>query len=422
MSGANQHRRNGDRPRSGTRRLVALAGTLVILSSVGSADASFPQLRDVGAPAGLPQAIDGGYDIQPRDANRDGWPDLFISHHGSGASLYLNDAPNGTSLGFQLAFRFVDTIHDRPDRHGCAWGDVDQDGRPDVYCTKGARGGSAKKWNELWMQQKDGTFIDEAHAYGIEDVWGRGRQAAFLDLNGDRYPDLFVGNQTDRRDGRPSPNRTFVNVGGTRFEQVRMGITREVGGLCVQVLDINHDGWDDLLVCGEHDIKLYVRRPGEHRFVDLGDRYGVPSRSAFLARVVDLDGDGPDDLVVGRQNSLTIRLGNRRGRFGRHVYDRRLHHGTGFAVADLDGHPGRDLYVVQGCVGGRNLDDLLLLNTRDGRVWSRWPVSGNVPGCGRTAAPIDFDRDGRADVVVLNGGGRFGPGPDQLLTMGSWSG
>jgi len=66
--------------------------------------------------------------------------------------------------------------------------------------------------------------------------------------------------------------------------------------------------------------------------------------------------------------------------------------------------------------------DLLLLNEGAGRGWRRTDVPGDVPGCGRTAAAVDFDRDGMDDAVVLNGGGRFGPGPDQLLTMGRWEG
>ena len=296
------------------------------------------------------------------------------------------------------------------------------DGRDDLYCTKGARGGSIKKWNELWIQQPGGTFVDEAHAYGVEDFWGRGRHAVFLDLNHDRYPDLFVGNEYPRRDGRPTPNRTFVNVHGASFDQVRWGLTREVGARTIQVLDINRDGWDDLLVCGQKRIMLYVRRPGKPRFVDRADRYGIPSRSSYAARIVDVDGDRRPDLIVGQKSRLSIRVGTRFGRFGRVVYQRRLHHGVALTVGNIDGAPGQDIFIVQGCVRGKNINDVLLLDGGDGRAWRRELVPGDIPGCGRTAATVDFDRDGRDDVVVLNGGGRFGPGPDQLLTMGRWSG
>jgi hypothetical protein len=80
---------------------------------------------------------------------------------------------------------------------------VNVDCRDDLYCAKGAHGGTVEKWSELWIQRRDGTFVDRARAYGVQDVWGRGRRVAFLHLNRDRYPDLFVGNDTPRRDGGP---------------------------------------------------------------------------------------------------------------------------------------------------------------------------------------------------------------------------
>ena len=71
--------------------------------------------------------------------------------------------------------------------------------------------GRRTKKNELWIQQADGTFVDRAASWKVTDPFGRGRQVAFFNLNGDRYPDLFVGNDYPRQDGKPSPNRVFVN-------------------------------------------------------------------------------------------------------------------------------------------------------------------------------------------------------------------
>jgi hypothetical protein len=63
---------------------------------------------------------------------------------------------------------------------------------------------------------------------------------------------------------------------------------------------------------------------------------------------------------------------------------------------------------------------VLFSNRGDGRTWTRVPIPGNLHGCGVAAASIDFDRDGLDDFVVINGAGRRGGGPDQLLTMGTW--
>jgi FG-GAP-like repeat len=399
-------------------RVLAIAIPIAFAAGAHAA-ASSPAVRDVGVDAGLRQWVGDGYSIEPRDVNHDGWPDLLLGRHGGAAELFVNDPAGGASTGFSLAYRFVDTIHDRKDRHGCAWGDVNLDGRDDLYCAKGAHGGTVKKWNELWIQRRDGTFVDRAHAYGVEDVWGRGRRVAFLDLNHDRYPDLFVGNDAPRRDGRPSPNRTFVNVQGTRFQQVRLGLTREDGAGCVQVLDVNHDGRDDLLTCGIDDLHLWVRRP-DGRFVDRADAFNVPSVSAVWARIEDVNG-GRADLLVERPHRLTIQLRHPNGRFGPVVARRRLRAGVGFAVGNIDGVHRSDVLIVQGCADGTNVDDVLLVNGGDGRTWTRVPIPRDLPGCGDAAASVDFDRDGLDDFVVINGGGRRGRGPDQLLTMGGWT-
>ena len=78
----------------------------------------------------------------------DGWDDVLIGHHGSRpAELFLNQPLDGKSIGFEPVYRFVDTIHSRPDRHGCIWGDPNLDGLLDLVCAKGAQQGTAKKWN-----------------------------------------------------------------------------------------------------------------------------------------------------------------------------------------------------------------------------------------------------------------------------------
>jgi hypothetical protein len=292
---------------------------------------------------------------------------------------------------------------------------------------KGAQQGTAMKWNELWIQGPAGTWTDRAHAWGIEDVWGRGRHPAWIDLNGDRWPDLFLGNDEPRYDNHTSPNRTFVNVGGTRFREVDLGVTEQDGSACVQVLDVNDDGRDDILLCGDVRTHLYVRQG--NRFVDETAAYGIPPFPiANGGEIVDLSGDGIPDLVLVHLHDIEIRLGTADGTFGSPVLRRAMGHGHGLAVGDVNGDAAPDVYAVDGCDDRVNEPDLLLLNDGTGRDWTQLALpelaAGELAGCGDTAEMVDFDRDGRQDVVVLNGGGNAQPldldGPDQLLTLGSW--
>lgn len=235
---------------------------------------------------------------------------------------------------------------------------------------------------------------------------------------------LFIGNDAPRLDEHLSPNRTFVNVGGERFQPVALGITHEVGANCVQVVDVNRDSWDDLLVCGNEGLKLYVRKPAVG-FVDRRAAYGLTSATVRAAQIVDVSRDGRKDLVAVTADRLLVQLRRADGSFAPPSTSWPLTKGRGLAVGDIDGRNGADILVVQACDGRTNVPDVLLLNGGHGKSWTRVQgLPGPVPGCGDVADDLDFDHDGRSDFVVLNGGyireADFDIGPDQLLTAGSW--
>lgn len=410
------------------RALLPLAAVAVVVASAAAVPASrAPQVRDVGPLVGLRQH-ESSYAVATGDVDRDGWEDLLIVHHGSRPSeLFVNQPVGATTLGYEVVLRLVDTVHARADRHGCILGDPNDDGLTDIFCVKGANQGASDKWNELWIQGPEGVWTDRAAGWGVEDLWGRGRHPAWIDLNGDDLLDLFVGNDYPRQDDRGTPNRTYVNEGGERFVEVDLGLTREDGADCVQVLDIDGDGRDDLLLCGKEELFVYLRRGGG--FVRANGAYGLAAEPrANGAHLEDLSGDGVLDIVLVHPKETVIRLGGPDGRFGEPVWRREIGLGHGLAVGDVDGRDGPDVYAVMGCLDRENVPDLLLLNGGDGRTWTQADLPalppGELAGCGDTAEMTDFDRDGLADVVVLNGGGNAQPldldGPDQLLTMGDW--
>jgi hypothetical protein len=77
-----------------------------------------------------------------------------------------------------------------------------------------------------------------------------------------------------------------------------------------------------------------------------------------------------------------------------------------------------DLYLVySGYVEGRyNLPDVLLVNDRTGRAYTRAAIPQTTQGSGFSVHRIQADRDGRIEFLVTNGRGTF-EGPIQLIDV-----
>src|SRR6476660_6523921 len=127
--------------------LVSLGGPF------GAVQARQLVVRDVGPMVGF-RRHESSYTIAVADVNHDRWPDVLIGHHGSRpAELFMNQPDgNGGTLGFEPIMRLVDTIHARPDRHGCIFGDPNVNGLLDILCFFCNDPATTEKWNELWIQ------------------------------------------------------------------------------------------------------------------------------------------------------------------------------------------------------------------------------------------------------------------------------
>src|SRR6185436_13621689 len=82
---------------------------------------------------------------------------------------------------------------------GCAAGDVDGDGRDDLFIT------TAVRTNRLFHAKQDGTFEDWTERSGAGDR-DLSTGAAFGDLDGDGDLDLFVSKYLD--ESKPPPKES----------------------------------------------------------------------------------------------------------------------------------------------------------------------------------------------------------------------
>lgn len=369
--------------------VTALFAALVLASTAAAA----PHLADGSRRAGVFFSNARTWSAEAGDVNRDGWSDLLVVNHFSRAFLYRNRG-DGTFARAALG--------NARDRHDCVFGDANRDGRTDIYCAIGGGKGRRLNSNELWIQLPNGGFDNRARQYGVTDRRGRGRDVAFLDANRDGFLDLYVGNKPGRSDEFRSRNKLFLSINGNRFRRAPASwrINRSVGAKIVQAIDYNRDRLPDLFVCGEREAHLY-RNVAGRRFEDVSGRAGIDHacEGGLMAR---MNGDARPDVVLASKTRLKVFRQGGNGRF-RLAGKRTLRGGTEVAAGRIDGDSRSDLYVVQRGKPDQDRRDLALVNRRGGRRFRTVPASQTRQGKGDYVTSLDYNRDSRADFLVMNG-------------------
>ncbi len=176
--------------------------------------------------------------------------------------------------------------------HGAAWGDLDQDGRLDLYLATFATGGHGT--NRLFVNRADQFHWQPQPTI---EVATRATGVVPADLDNDGDLDLCVasmpareGSRLAQREGRDLRGCClFRNEGRGVFTDVSTGNgagPEQFGGRSVAVLDYNGDGLLDLLV-GEDPHPGYngsptsrsrlFRNRGQLRFEDMTASVGIPT-------------------------------------------------------------------------------------------------------------------------------------------------
>jgi hypothetical protein len=394
--------------------LAVIFGAAIVLSATSAAGVETQAWNNASA-AGLAQISESTASLLV-DLDGDGDTDVIWNRHSrQSTQLFFNDG-----MG-RFTERFAGLLAARIDRHQCAAADVDRNGRIDIYCVIGAAYGRVIKANELWMQQTDGTFVNRAAQYGVLDPYGRGRTATFLDVNDDGWQDLYVLNFYPRPDGQPTKNRLYINEAGVGFRSApEYGLDEQVGGLatipgCVQAVDYDADGDEDLLDCAAGGLRLYRYDRAARRFSNVAAALGIGS-AVQDAEIADLNRDGIMDLLTVARSSLRVRLGTGHGTFTSVRFSKPLTAGRDAAVGDSNGDGRLDFYVMQGQRSSSlpNPPDLMFQSTA--LSWTQVWIPQTTDGCGSSVAVADLDGNGLDDYLVSNGA-RGVPGPTMLIAF-----
>ena len=280
---------------------------------------------------------------------------------------------------------------------GTAWGDVNNDGYVDLYVTGYISYFEIPNVNEIknlheppsinpsvfdpianlfFMNNGDGTFLEAAGEFGVDNPQGKGLEAAWIDLTGDHLPELYVTNDV-------SDNALFRNTGNLKFIDIsypaKAADYRGSMGLAV-------GDWN-----GDLDLDLFIT-------------HWIAQENAFYSNLWSDEGNGmlffrdeADKYGVG-QSSLD-------------------YVGWGTFFFDMDNDTRLDLYVANGHTNQHTDQPEKMIGMRDLLYWNRnneegfyeiGETAGDYFGeeyVGRGAAYADFNNDGRLDLFVVNHNG-----------------
>jgi tetratricopeptide (TPR) repeat protein len=384
------------------------------------------------------------------DFDRDGWPDMYFTQ-GSNDPQDHDQTEHLDKLFRNLGDgRFADVtaqagLVENSYSQGVTIGDVDNDGFPDIFVANvGA--------NRLYLNNGDGTFTDATEAAGVGDsTWTS--SCVIADFNGDSLPDIYTvgfiqGDAITRicNNGKKrldpcvplefpiAKSHLWLNRGDGRFEEASAasGIELPNGkGTAVVAADVTGSGKLDLLIGNQGNpnflLKNAAKRGDRARFVDQGMASGFAlgfdgsPRFSFGLAAGDFNGDGlldvhgtstteePNTLFLQKKNGIFTDAVRSAGLFEPTYL--KCSFGTQTIDGDLDGK--LDLFVVHG-----NVDDISseflpyemppAYYKNDGTAHFT-PVPEETLGpyfkgkyLGRSAARLDWNRDGREDVAISN--------------------
>ena len=161
------------------------------------------------------------------------------------------------------------------------WADYDNDGHVDLYVAGefDAQQPDPRNRGRLYHNRGDGTFEDVAAAAGVtNDRFGKG--VAWGDYDDDGRPDLYVSNLGQRQSALSQQgDGTFVDVAAV------LGVTEPIDGFACWFWDYDNDGRLDLWVNPNRAtlsevIRDQLGRPTTGERPRLYRNVGRPSRSA----------------------------------------------------------------------------------------------------------------------------------------------
>ncbi len=232
------------------------------------------------------------------DINNDGIVDFFVggAKHQSG-KLFISSV-NGYT---EISKPFINEINSED--VDALFLDGDNDGDMDLYVCHGGKAFSPHSisLNDSYYINQNNTFIKATNSPTFPlTISSSVVKAADYDNDGDL--DLFVGERYKTNIyGQPGSGYILENDGQGNFKTSKNNTLENIGMITdASWTDLNNDGWQDLIVLGEWmPIKIYINV--NSKLMDKSDSYDLTNTSGLWSsmELVDIDGDGDQDIVAG---------------------------------------------------------------------------------------------------------------------------
>ena len=245
------------------------------------------------------------------DINNDNLLDIYLTSNLTSNRLFLNLG----NLRFREITEKAGVSGTKSWSTGVSIADVNSDGLLDIYvCNSGDIEGDNKQ-NELFINNGDQTFTEQAEEYGLDDM-GFSTHAAFFDYDKDGDLDMYLLNNSYQAIGsfnlkkNERPKRDIVG-GDKLFKNINgkfVDVSEEAGiygsvigfGLGVTVGDINKDGWQDIYVSNDFFERDYLYINNKNGGFDevLENQIRSVSAASMGADLADINNDGYSDIFV----------------------------------------------------------------------------------------------------------------------------
>lgn len=340
-----------------------------------------------------------GAGIAAGDINGDGLTDLYFAGNQVANRLYLNKG----NLQFEDITEKAGVAGSGTWSTGVTMADVNGDGHLDIYVSQVGNYKEAKGVNQLFINQGDMTFVDEAAKYGL-NFKGFSTQAAFFDYDRDGDLDMYLLNHSIKNPAVFAKATTRTNtdeMGGDRLFQSQLAqgkeqytdVTQEAGiyssalgfGLGIAISDLNNDGWPDIYVSNdftENDY-LYTNNQDGTFSENLEQQIAYTSRYSMGNATDDLDNDGRSEIITTDMLPSDPEIWQKSvGEDKTDVFDIKLNFGYAHQYVRN---------TLQKNLGNGSFSDVSLMAGTFATDWSWAPLV------------FDMDNDGLPDLHISNG-------------------